>query len=80
MMVPGLAPGMTDAPAGMGRRWAEIHWRAVAGLAALGTGVLLLLVEGLRTTRLDLLLVAGACILLGWLAWSSRNQTKRSVA
>jgi hypothetical protein len=60
-------------------RWADIHWRAVAGLASVGAAILVLAVEGIRASRADLIVVAGACLLLGALAWMSRNRMQRSV-
>jgi hypothetical protein len=59
--------------------WADVHWRLVAGLASFGTAILLLLVEGVRTTRFDLLAMAATCLILGSLAWISRHHMKRSV-
>ena len=60
-------------------RWADIHWRAVAGLVSFGAAVVVLAVEGIRASRTDLVVVAGACLVLGGLAWMSRNQMQRSV-
>jgi hypothetical protein len=60
-------------------RWAGIHWRAVAGLASFAAAILVLAAEGIRASRADLVVVAGVCLVLGSLAWVSRNQMQRSV-
>ncbi|MEK6974897.1 MAG: hypothetical protein AABY18_00980 [Candidatus Thermoplasmatota archaeon] len=56
-----------------------MHWRLVAGLASFSTAILLLVIEGVRTTRFDLLAIAATCLALGGLAWVSRHNMKRSV-
>ena len=61
-------------------RWAAVHWLVLAGFASFGAAILLLVVEGVRTTRLDLLAIAGTCLLLAATAWISRHHMKENEA
>ena len=82
-MAPGLAAQMPDAhprTAPSDRPIPARHARwGLAGLAALAGAVLLLLVEGLRAARPDLVAVAAVCLVLGGLAWASRHHITRSL-
>lgn len=83
-MAPGLAAQMPDvdpraAPSELDRtRSSGASWGTV-GLATLAAAVLLLLVEGIRAPRPDLVAVATVCLLLGGLAWASRHHITRSL-
>lgn len=59
--------------------WRDLHWRAITGLASFAAAILLLVLEGVRTTRFDLLAIAATCLVLAGFAWIFRRQMNRSV-